>query len=278
MAGKTTYVNSLLQLNEPQPKDEDRTPGVDIHNCENEEIGKGSWWDFGSQPTFHSAHGLFFRQSNTMFNLILPVQEKEKMTSEIVLRLLEKGRYWCAFSKASMRTHSSDEKSRIHLVVIFNFIGFNEEGGSEVRFELKEVVEVLQSEFGDTFKISHVIEMDCSKSKSDQMNDCRAKLKKIRKEMLEVRNEIRWPSYDFLLSYVQTAEGVPKLCQAIEKYLSLPDEKRKKPLAYFLSTDEFEKWVAEEVGITLSDDEKKVAVEYLDSSGIVSNYYLILRV
>ena len=47
----------------------------------------------------------------------------------------------------------------------------------------------------------------------------------------------------------------------------------KNPLAYFLTTKEFEKWVAEEVSITLSDDEKKVAVEYLDSSGIVSKYY-----
>ena len=74
-------------------------------------------------------------------------------------------------------------------------------------------------------------------------------------------------------SHVQTAEGVPKLCQAIEEYLSFPDEKRKNPLAYFLTTKEFEKWVAEEVSITLSDDEKKVAVEYLDSSGIVSKYY-----
>ena len=198
MAGKTTYVNSLLQLKEDPPKDEDRTPGVDIHNCENEEIGKGSWWDFGAQPTFHSAHGLFFRQSNTMFNLILPVQGEEKMTSEIVLRLLEKGRYWCAFSKASMRTLSSDENSLIRLVVIFNLIGFNEETGSEVRFQLKEIVEVLQREFGDTFKISHVIEMDCSKSQSDRMNNCRAILKKIREEMLEVRTEILWPSYNFL--------------------------------------------------------------------------------
>ena len=77
----------------------------------------------------------------------------------------------------------------------------------------------------------------------------------------------------FCFSYVQTIEGVPKFCQTIEKYLSLPEEKRKKPLAYVLTAEEFEKWVAEEVGITLSDDEKKGAVEYLDSSGIVSNHY-----
>ena len=207
MAGKTTYVNSLLQLNQPPPKDEDRTPGVDIHNCENEKVGKGSWWDFGAQPTFHSAHGLFFRQSNTMFNLILPIREKEKMTSEIILRLLEKGRYWCAFSKASMRTLSSDKKSLIRLVVIFNLIGFNGETGSEVRFQLKEIVEVLQREVGDTFKISHVIEMDCSKSQSACMKDCRSKLKKIREEMLKVRTEILWSSYDFLCLMYRQPKG-----------------------------------------------------------------------
>ena len=86
-----------------------------------------------------------------------------------------------------MRTHSSDEKSRIHLVVIFNLIGFNEEAGPELRFKLKEVAEVFQREFGDTFKVSHVIEMDCSKSQSDSMKHCRAKLKEIREEMLKVR-------------------------------------------------------------------------------------------
>ena len=67
----------------------------------------------------------------------------------------------------------------------------------------------------------------------------------------------------FPLSCVQTAEGVPKLCQAIEENLSLPGEKRKKQLAYFLTTKEFEKWVAEEVGITLSDDEKKLPLNIL---------------
>ena len=70
----------------------------------------------------------------------------------------------------------------------------------------------------------------------------------------------------------QTADDVPKLCHAIERYLSLPDEKRESQLAHFLTRDEFEKWVAEDVGLTLNEDEKKVAVEYLESSGIVSKY------
>ena len=74
----------------------------------------------------------------------------------------------------------------------------------------------------------------------------------------------------------QTADDVPKLCHAIEEYFSLPNDKRKRPLAYFLTRDEFEKWVADEVGITLSEDEKKVAVEYLDSSGIVSKYLSVV--
>ena len=186
MAGKTTYVNSLLQLNEPPPKDEDRTPGVDIHNCDNGEVGKGSWWDFGAQPTFHSAHGLFFRQSNTIFNLVLPI--RGKISSETIRRLLEEGQYWCAFTKASMRTLSSDEKSRIRLVVIFNLIGFNEKAGVKVRFELEQVAKRLQDKFEDTVKVLHVIEIDCSKSQSDRMKDCREKLKRIREEMLKVNS------------------------------------------------------------------------------------------
>ncbi|XP_065839111.1 delta-latroinsectotoxin-Lt1a-like [Oscarella lobularis] len=241
MAGKTTFVISLLQLNQPLPKNEDRTPGVEIHNCQIPGVGKGSAWDFGAQPTFHSAHGLFFQKSNTLFILVLPVRKGEKMTSERILRLLEKGRFWCAFSKAALRTLPPHLKSRIRLLVIFNLIGFNEEAGVEVRFELKQIAEILQNEFGDTFEISGVLEMDCSKRQSDRMNDCRKKLKYIREKMLE------------------TADDVPKLCHAIEQYLSLPNEKRKNPLAYFLTADEFEKWVAEKVGIKLAEDEKKVA-------------------
>ena len=179
-------MNSLLELNEPPPKDEDRTPGVDIHNCENEEVGKGSWWDFGAQPTFHSAHGLFFQKSNTVFTLVLPI--REKILGKTIGRLLEEGQFWCAFTKASMRTRLSDEKSLIRLVVIFNLIGFNEEAGVEVRFELEQVAKRLQEKFENTFKVTHVIEMDCSKSQSDRMKDCREKMRKIREEMLEVND------------------------------------------------------------------------------------------
>ena len=186
MAGKTTLVNSLLQLNLPPPTEEDRTPGVDIHNCEIEGVGKGSTWDFGAQPSFHSAHGLFFQKSNTMFTLVLPIREGERITSEVVLRLLEKGRFWCAFTKASLRSLPHQLKSLIRLVLIFNLIGVDEEAGVEVRFELEQVAQRLQKEFVETFKVSHVIEMDCSKRQSNRMKDCREKLRKVREEMLQV--------------------------------------------------------------------------------------------
>ncbi|XP_065839077.1 death-associated protein kinase 1-like [Oscarella lobularis] len=189
MAGKTTFVNSLLQLDRPPPKDEDRTPGIEIHNREIPGVGKGTTWDF------------------------VPL---------------------------------------IRLVVIFNLIGVSEKG-SEVKFQLIEVAETLQKDFKDTFKISHVIEMDCSKSQSDRMKDCREKLKRVREEILE------------------SAEDVPQLCHTIEEYLCLPDEERMRPLRYFLKSEEFEKWVAKDIGLTLTGDETKVTVEYLDSSGIVVN-------
>ena len=38
-----------------------------------------------------------------------------------------------------------------------------------------------------------------------------------------------------------------------------------------MTADEFETWVAQDIGIALTVEEKKVSVEYLDSSGIVSN-------
>ena len=184
MAGKTTLVNSLLLLGLSPPKKKDRTPGVEIHNCEISGVGKGSTWDFGAQPTFHSAHGLFFRQSNTIFVLVLRFCDGQRMTSESVL--LEIGRYWCAFVKAALRTLSSHLTSRLRLLIIFNLIDFEEETGIEVSFQLKRVAQTLQEEFKNTFKILHLFEMDCSKSNSVRMNDFRRKLKAIREHMLEV--------------------------------------------------------------------------------------------
>ena len=184
MSGKTTFVISLLQLNRSPPKEKDRTPGVEIHNCQIPGVGKGSTWDFGAQPTFHSAHGLFFQQSNTVFFLVLPIREGKKMTSE--KDLLEEGRFWCAFAKAALRTLPPNLTSLIPLFVIFNLIGFKKTAGTEVRFHLKRIAQILEKEFENTFKISHVIEMDCSKSKSNHMKDLRKKLKKLREEMLKV--------------------------------------------------------------------------------------------
>ena len=183
MAGKTTLVNSLLQLGRLPPNEEDRTPGIEIHNRIIPGVGQGSTWDFGAQPTFHGAHGLFFQQSNTIFVLVLCFRNGQKRTSEIVL--LEIGRYWCAFVKAALRklfTH----RLRLRLFVVFNLIDFEEQPGVEVSFQLEEVARILQKDFEDTFEISHVIEMDCSKSNSVRMKDCCRKLRTIREKMLQV--------------------------------------------------------------------------------------------
>ena len=182
MAGKTTFVNSLLQLNLPPIDPKDRTAGIEIHSVEIPGVGKGTIWDFGAQSTFQGAHGLFFRPSNTMLVLVLCFRKRTMMTSEGLL--LQEGRYWCAFAKASLRT--SHKKSPIRLSLVFNLIGVEEDGGTEVSFQLKRVALLLQEDFRNTFTISNVIEIDCSKSQSDRMKDCREKLKKLREELLEV--------------------------------------------------------------------------------------------
>ena len=75
---------------------------------------------------------------------------------------------------------------------------------------------------------------------------------------------------------MQKADKVPKLCCDIERNLCLPDEERKSSLRYFLSLEKFFEWVAEDIGIALNQDERNVSVEYLDSSGLVSNGTLII--
>ena len=273
MAGKTTLVNSLLLIGLPPPKEEDRTPGVEIHNRYIAGVGKGSMWDFGSQPTFHSAHGLFFRSSSTIFALVLRFRDGQQMTSEIVL--LEIGRYWCAFLKAALRTLSPNRTSRLRLFIIFNLIDSGEDAGIEVSFQLKRIAETLQNEFDDTFEILHVFEMDCSMWSSLRMKDFRQKLKAIHKKMLEVLCRFTY-SPKYLYFGTQEADEVPKLCHIIEEKICLPDKERKSPLPNFMTSEEFLKWVVEDVGISLNEVQKKVSVEYLDSTGIVSNQTLII--
>ena len=74
----------------------------------------------------------------------------------------------------------------------------------------------------------------------------------------------------FLIVLEQAAVDVPKLCQAIEEALSLSDEKRASPLSCFMTAEEFQDWVAKDVPVYLSNDERKISVEFLHSSGIVS--------
>ena len=186
MAGKTTLVNSLLEIYRPPIDPKDRTPGIEIHFREIPGVGKGTTWDFGAQSTFYGAHGLFFQQSNTMFSLVLPIRNGEKLTPDVVRRLLEKGRFWCAFAKASLRPLSIHPKSLISLLVIFNLIGFSNKTEIEASFRLKEIAQHLRKDFKDVFEISHVIEMDCSESHSDRMMDCRGKLRVVREKILEV--------------------------------------------------------------------------------------------
>ena len=75
---------------------------------------------------------------------------------------------------------------------------------------------------------------------------------------------------------MQEANEVPKLCHVIEQKLCLPEKEEKSLLRNFLTSEEFVKWVVEDIGIRLNEDERKVSVEYLDSSGIVSNQTLLI--
>ena len=185
MAGKTTFVNALFEVDCPPINPDDRTAGVDVRTGHIPGVGKGSTWDFGAQGTFHAAHGLLFASTNTIFILVFRLREGGKTTSEELL--LEKGRYWCAFAKAPLRRLLSDRESLIPVLIIGNVVGSGEEAGIEASFQLKRVARTLEEEFGDTFKFAHVLEIDCSRSASQRMSDCREKLKKLRKDLLTVK-------------------------------------------------------------------------------------------
>ena len=162
----------------------DRTAGVQVHNIVIPGVGKGTTWDFGAQTTFHSAHGLFFSPTNTIFIPLLCSKDGEKVTS--AKDLLDRGRYWCAFAKAAMRTIAPHLMTLIRVFFVFNVIGCRENDKQLAGFQLQQVVDVLTDEFGDTFTFAHVVELDCSKSNSARMNHCREKLKSLREQVLEV--------------------------------------------------------------------------------------------
>ena len=75
---------------------------------------------------------------------------------------------------------------------------------------------------------------------------------------------------------MQKANEVPKLCHVIEEKICLSDEDEESSLRNFMTSEEFVKWVVEDIGIHLNETQKKVSVEYLDSSGIVSNQTLLI--
>ena len=67
---------------------------------------------------------------------------------------------------------------------------------------------------------------------------------------------------------------MPKLCHEIEEKLTDPDEKRQLKLGCFMTAQQFDKWVDTDVEVNLAENERKISVEYLDSSGIVSTTYI----
>ena len=177
MAGKTTFVNSLLQLGLPPVDPKDRTAGIQIYYRIIPGVGRGTTWDFGAQLNFQKAHGLFFRNSNTMFVLVLPIEQGKRKSEK---DLLEEGQFWCAFVKASLQTRPR----LLRLFLVINLIGFREK--VQPKLQLERIVHILQKTFQQTFQICHVMALDCSDSHSVEMTTCREKLRKIREEMLKV--------------------------------------------------------------------------------------------
>ena len=74
---------------------------------------------------------------------------------------------------------------------------------------------------------------------------------------------------------MQKANKVPRLCHVIEQKICLLDGEEQSLLRNFIKSEDFLKSFVKD-GIILNEDEKKLSVEYLDSSGIVSNQTLII--
>ena len=80
---------------------------------------------------------------------------------------------------------------------------------------------------------------------------------------------------------------MPKLCRAIEEKLRISNEESESP---FMTSEKFKEWAEKvlrfdentesdddrETDFSLTEEESKISIEYLDSSGIVSteNYFL----
>eukprot|EP00118_Oscarella_pearsei_P019956 m.214746 g.214746 ORF g.214746 m.214746 type:complete len:998 (+) comp39819_c0_seq6:235-3228(+) len=257
MAGKTTLVHALLKM-DVSIDPNDRTAGVDLYNALIPGVGGGSTWDFGAHPSFHGAHGLLFRASNTVFTLVLRIRVGQSIAPEV--ELLQKGRFWLGFVKAAcVVERPSGRERQMKVVIVGNLIGA-EEGQIKPSFQLKRVMEVLKEDFASTFDIAAVFEMDCSKQDSVCMQQYRAVLKKLRGQVIEM------------------SSGVPKICQYVkealqrqEKVLQLSMEQRPETntMPFFTSAEYFSRWVKNTFDFSFDDVVVDLIAEYLDLTGVI---------
>eukprot|EP00118_Oscarella_pearsei_P023253 m.275410 g.275410 ORF g.275410 m.275410 type:complete len:603 (+) comp40597_c0_seq81:1975-3783(+) len=260
MAGKTTLVYSLLEMDVPPFVQ----TTVQLELIFTTPSSQALEWDFGAQKTFHSAHGLLFRASNTVFTLVLRFREGKENNTTPEAELLRKGRFWLGFVKAACLVEmSSGKERRMKVVIVGNLIGAGD-GKPEPNFMLKKVMDVLKEDFESAFEIAAVVEMDCSKQNSACMEQYRNILKKLRDQVIEM------------------SSGVPKICRSVEEelqrqesVLKLPEEQRIgisrqfAEVPFYMTAENFSAWVKKEFEFSFEDGVVDVIADYLDLSGVI---------
>ena len=172
---------------EDRPLDvHERTPGINIVHGVFGEAGELTAHDLAGQAEYFPAHGLFFNADNTIFSMVVSLEDDGKEMFKYVC-------YWLQFIIASLESKpggAKREKPPLSLVMSradkFKKLSTEKTGHSSRVAEL--LLRNIIEKFDDYFDIHrYVFVLDCQVSNSDGIKIFRAYLRTTKDRLIDVR-------------------------------------------------------------------------------------------
>lgn len=174
-------------------KVEERTPGINVFHAEFGEAGELTAHDLAGQPEYFPAHGLFFNADNTIFSMVVSLEDDGEEMFRIVC-------YWLQFIIASLenihgRTHRPGEpvqRVKPPLSLVMSRADKFQKLSTEKKGHTSSIGQLLLTNiierFDDYFDIHrHVFTLNCQVSNSDGMKLFRIYLKTTKQKLIAVR-------------------------------------------------------------------------------------------
>ena len=159
MAGKTTLIRSLQNIDSKEKDLDDRTYVIDVSNATIEFAKEVVFYDFAGHPLFHKMHGLFFPESTTAFLLVVDLTKSD-------VELQTSSYYFCSFMKCSV---GFTKLKKAYVIVIGSRKDMlqNLESG---KIKLRQLVATLQLAFGRWFNFHEHFVLNCCERGSQSLD------------------------------------------------------------------------------------------------------------